>query len=76
MRQISIMQAFTALCAIKIDDMAPILKSLTNHQDFAIFDQASGTTTDQMCEFIYISQKSILILKLSPFCQFLSVRKL
>ena len=48
MRQISIsMQAFTALCAIKIDDMAPILKSLTNHQDFAIFDQ--------MCEFIYIS---------------------
>ena len=55
MRQISIMQAFTALCAIKIEDMAPILKSLTNHQDFAIFDQVLGTTTDQMCEFIYIS---------------------
>ena len=55
MRQFSIMQAFTALCAIKIDDMAPILKSLTNHQDFAIFDQVLGTTTDQMCEFIYIS---------------------
>ena len=55
MRRFSIKQAFTAHCAIKIDDMAPILKSLTNHQDFATFDKVLGTTTDQMCEFIYIS---------------------